>query len=73
MPREFRELSPAARKAIVDCVLGDVAANLPESVKDEIRDWATPLPRCQQCGGRLEMYTADMDWCPKCGTMVDGT
>ncbi len=42
MTKEFQDLSGKAQYAIVDAFLDRPDANLPESVKDEIREWATP-------------------------------
>jgi hypothetical protein len=60
MPREFRDLSPTARRAIVDVVCGEPCTTLPEDVQDEIRDWATPPKGCE---GPCEIVRA---WCPDC-------
>lgn len=28
--------------------------------------------RCPKCGTKIEMYSADADWCPKCRTQSSG-
>ena len=42
MPKEFRDLSSESQNAIIDAFIGEANTNLPENIKDEIRDWATP-------------------------------
>lgn len=42
MHRPFSSLSHEAQAAIVDTVLGIEVEGLSESVRDEIRDWASP-------------------------------
>lgn len=42
MAKHFAELSSTAQSAIIDAVLNIPVATLPESVQEEIREWATP-------------------------------
>lgn len=45
MGKPFSELSATAQSSIVDAFLGHPDTNLPEPIKDEIREWAAPDQR----------------------------
>lgn len=45
MAKEFADLSEQAQNAIIDAVLNIDVPQLPEDVKQEIREWAQPVIR----------------------------